>query len=214
MTRYLSSPEDVARSYGELRHRVIAMLRVLPRDMVEKNVPHCPDWTVRETVCHMVGVPEDVLAGNMEGVTTESWTQAQVDRHQNDSLGALLSVWESIGDTIDGLIPHFPEPINSQFVFDSYSHEQDIRHAIGAPGARDALSVHVSANWVRNFLANHRHPHAVDILSADVSEFDFVRSMSGRRSLNQIRMCGLNEQVVEEIIAGMPVSIPAVEIAE
>lgn len=214
MTRYLSSPEDVARSYGELRHRVIAMLRALPREMAEKKVPHCPGWTVRETVCHMVGVPEDVLAGNMEGVTTESWTQAQVNRHKDDSLDTLLDIWESIGDTIDGLIPHFPEPINSQFVFDSYSHEQDIRHAIGAPGARDVLAVHVSANWVRNFLANHRHPHAVEILSADVSEFDFVRSMSGRRSLNQIGATGLNEQVVEEIIAGMPVSIPAFEIAE
>ena len=214
MTRYLSSPEDVARSYGELRHRVIAMLRALPREMAEKKVPHCPGWTVRETVCHMVGVPEDVLAGNMEGVTTESWTQAQVNRHKDNSLDTLLDIWESVGDTIDGLIPHFPEPINSQFVFDSYSHEQDIRHAIGAPGARDALAVHVSANWVRNFLANHRHPHAVEILSADVSEFDFVRSMSGRRSLNQIGATGLNEQVVEEIIAGMPVSIPAFEIAE
>lgn len=214
MTRHLSAPEDVARSYGELRRRVIEMLRALPSDMVEKKVPHCPEWTVRETVCHMVGVPEDVLAGNMDGVTTESWTQAQVDRHKGDSLDTLLNIWESIGDTIDGLIPHFPEPINSQFVFDSYSHEQDIRHAIGAPGARDALSVHVSANWVRNFLAHHRHPQAGDILSANVTEFDLVRSMGGRRSLNQIRACGLNEKVVDEIIAGMPVSIPAGEIAE
>ncbi len=211
---YLSPPEEVAQSYGELRRRVIEMLRGLPAESAEKKVPHCPAWTVRETVSHMVGVPEDVLAGNMHGVTTEQWTQAQVDRHANDSLETLLDKWDSIGDTIDDLIPQFPEPINSQFVFDSYSHEQDIRYAIGARGAREALSARVSANWVRNFLARHRHPQAGDIISADISEFDLVRSMGGRRSLAQIRACGLNEKVVDEIIAGMPVSIPTVEIAE
>jgi hypothetical protein len=38
--------------------------------------------------------------------------------------------------------------------------------------------------------------------------------MGGRRSLPQVRACGLNDKVVDVIVAGMPVSIPAVEIAE
>ena len=214
MTTYLSSPEDVAQAYGELRRRTIDILRHTPADMAEKTVPHCPSWTVRETVCHLVGVPEDVLAGNMEGVTTETWTQAQVDRHSGDSLETLLNIWESIGDTIDSLIPMFPEPINSQFVFDANSHEQDIRYAIGVPGARDALSITVSANWIRNFLSKHSHPQASEILLADVSDFDLFRSIGGRRSLAQVRACGLNDVVVNDIVAGMPVSIPAQEISE
>jgi hypothetical protein len=214
MTTYLSPPEDVEQAYGELRRRTIDILRHIPADMAEKTVPHCPSWTVRETVCHLVGVPEDVLAGNMEGVTTETWTQAQVDRHSGDSLETLLNIWESVGDTIDSLIPMFPEPINSQFVFDANSHEQDIRYAIGAPGARDALSVTVSANWIRNFLSKHSHPQASEILSANVSDFDLFRSIGGRRSLAQVRACGLNDVVVNDIVAGMPVSIPAQEISE
>ena len=214
MTTYLSSPEDVAQAYGELRRRTIDILRHTPADMAEKTVPHCPSWTVRETVCHLVGVPEDVLAGNMEGVTTETWTQAQVDRHSGDSLETLLNIWESIGDTIDSLIPMFPEPINSQFVFDANSHEQDIRYAIGVPGARDALSITVSANWIRNFLSEHSHPQASEILLADVSDFDLFRSIGGRRSLAQVRACGLNDVGVNDIVAGMPVSIPAQEISE
>lgn len=214
MTTHLSPPEDVAQAYGELRRRTIDILRRIPADMADQTVPHCPSWTVRETVCHLVGVPEDVLAGNMDGVTTEMWTQAQVDRHSGDSLETLLNIWESIGDTIDSLIPMFPEPINSQFVFDANSHEQDIRYAIGAPGARDALSVTVSANWIRNFLARHPHPQASEILLADVSDFDLLRSIGGRRSLAQIRACGLNDEVVNDIVAGMPVSIPVQEINE
>lgn len=214
MTRYLSPSEDLPRAYGELRRRTIEMLRGLPDAMANRQVPHCPAWTVRETLCHLVGVPEDVLAGNMEGVTTEKWTQAQVDRHKDDSVDDLLDIWESVGDSIDSLIVHFPEPINSQFVFDANSHEQDIRYAIAAPGARDALSVQVSANWVRNFLAQHPHPRASELLLADVSEFDLFRSLGGRRSLAQIHACGLNDTVVDEIVAKMPVSIPSVEIAE
>ena len=214
MTTYLSPPDDVARAYGELRRRTIDILRRIPADTAEKTVPHCPSWTVRETVCHLVGVPEDVLAGNMDGVTTETWTQAQVDRHSGDSLETLLNIWESIGDTIDSLIPQFPEPINSQFVFDANSHEQDIRYAIGALGARDALSVTVSANWIRNFLSKHSHPQASEILLADVSDFDLFRSIGGRRSLAQVRACGLNDVVVNDIVAGMPVSIPVDEISE
>lgn len=214
MTRYLSAPEDLPRAYGELRRRTIEMLRALPDTKAEVIVPHCPSWTVRETLCHLVGVPEDVLAGNMDGVTTEKWTQAQVDRHKDDSVSTLLDIWESIGDTIDSLIVHFPEPINSQFVFDANAHEQDIRHAIGVPGARDALSVQVSANWVRNFLANHPHQRAGEILSANVSDFDLFRSLGGRRSLAQIQASGLDDALVAEIVAGMPVSIPLVEITE
>jgi hypothetical protein len=125
-----------------------------------------------------------------------------------------LDIWESLGDTIDSLIPQFPEPINSQFVFDANSHEQDIRFAISEPGAREALSVHVSANWVRNFLDRHPHPQAKELIEAQVSDFDLFRSMGGRRSLPQVRACGLNDKVVDVIVAGMPVSIPAVEIAE
>jgi hypothetical protein len=99
-------------------------------------------------------------------------------------------------------------------VFDANAHEQDIRYAIGSRGARDALSVTVSANWVRNFLAGHSHPQAKEILQAEVSDFDLFRSLGGRRTLAQVRACGLNENVVNEIVAGMPVSIPAKEISE
>jgi hypothetical protein len=99
-------------------------------------------------------------------------------------------------------------------VFDANSHEQDIRYAIGATGARDALSVTVSANWIRNFLSKHAHPEASEILSTNISDFDLFRSIGGRRSLAQVRACGLNDVVVNDIVAGMPVSIPAQEISE
>ena len=32
-----------------------------------------------------------------------------------------------------------PSPVNSQLIFDAATHEHDLRHALGEPGARDDL---------------------------------------------------------------------------
>ena len=53
---YLVPAEDVVAAYVELRDRMIVLLRELPEDAAKVMVPHCPDWTVQETVSHMVGV--------------------------------------------------------------------------------------------------------------------------------------------------------------
>jgi hypothetical protein len=211
---YLVSPDEVASAYVELRTRVIALLREAGEGVADLPVPHCPAWTVKMAVSHLVGVPEDVLSGNMEGVTTEAWTQAQVDRHANDSLMSILDTWEATVSTIDPMLPHFPVPVNSQFVFDACTHEHDVRAAIGQAGARDSQSVRVAAGFIRNMLSQHSQPEAQELLSASINDFDFVRSMSGRRSMEQIASCGLNATAVQGVIAGMPVSVPTTSVPE
>jgi len=52
------------------------------------------------------------------------------------------------------------------------------------------------------------------LLSASINDFDFVRSMSGRRSMEQIASCGLNATAVQGVIAGMPVSVPTTSVPE
>lgn len=214
MKQTLYTPDEVALSYQQLRLRVIAMLRAEGESVANVVVPHCPAWTVRETLSHLVGVPEDALSGNMDGVTTDAWTQAQIDRHANDSLLQLLDQWESMGEAIDGMVPHIPQPINSQFVFDASSHEHDIRAAIGQQGAQDALSVEVSAAWFCDVLGRDTHPQASSLLNSRVATFDFVRSLSGRRTLSQIDAAGLDANLVRQLLTDTPMSIPTLEIAE
>ena len=210
----LVSPDEVAAAYTELRTRVIALLREAGEGVGNIPVPHCPAWTVKMAVSHLVGVPEDVLSGNMAGVTTDAWTQAQVDRHSNDSLMAILDAWEATASTIDPMLPHFPVPVNSQFVFDSCTHEHDIRAAIGQAGARDSQSVRVALGFIRNMLSLSVQPEAQELLQATINDFDFFRSLSGRRSVEQIAECGLNTSAVQAVIASMPLSIPAASIPE
>ena len=211
---YLVSPDEVAAAYTELRTRVIALLREAGEGVTNIPVPHCPAWTVKMATSHLVGVPEDVLSGNMAGVTTDAWTQAQVDRHSNDSLMAILDTWEAMGATIDPMLPHFPIPVNSQFVFDACTHEHDIRAAIGQAGARDSQSVRVAVGFIRNMLSQRAQPEAQELLQATINDFDFFRSMSGRRSEAQIAACGLDTSAVQAVIADMPLSIPVASIPE
>src|SRR4051794_6630153 len=46
-------------------------------------VPGCPHWAVKDVVAHVTGVCADVLAGNLDGVTTEPWTAAQVGQRRD-----------------------------------------------------------------------------------------------------------------------------------
>jgi hypothetical protein len=163
---------------------------------------------------HLVGVPEDVLSGNMAGVTTEAWTQAQVDRHANDSLMSILDAWGATASTIDPMLPHFPVPVNSQFVFDACTHEHDVRAAIGQAGARDSQSVRVAVGFIRNMLSQSALPEAQELLKANIADFDFFRSMTGRRSVEQIAECGLDVSAVQAFISSMPLSIPVASIPE
>lgn len=214
MANFLLSPTEVARAYTELRLRVIDLLSVQESSVSNLMVPHCPNWTVKMTVSHLVGVVEDVLNGNMDGVTTDAWTQAQVDRHVDHSVEELLEIWRLLGTTIDDVVTHIPEPINHQFVFDAVSHEHDIRNAIGEPGARDSQAVHVAHAWFKTILSSRGEPSVVSLVSSDVSAFDFIRSLSGRRTPEQISACGLDAATVVEVVAGMPVSIPTREVSE
>ena len=80
MSQHLVSIDEVAVSYIALRARVIDLLRSTPESSGNIVVPCTPAWTVRQLSAHLVGVPEDILAGRMEGVASDAWTQAQVER--------------------------------------------------------------------------------------------------------------------------------------
>ena len=211
---YLLSPDEVAAAYVELRTRVVALLREAGEGVADIPVPHCPAWTVKMVASHLLGLPEDSLGGIKPGDDLDAWTQAQVDRHRDDSLMSILDAWEAMGTTIDPILPHFPVPMNSQFVFDACTHEHDIRAAIGQAGARDSQSVRVAVGFIRNMLSQSALPEAQELLQATINDFDFFRSMSGRRSEEQIAACGLDPSKVQVVIETMPLSIPVASIPE
>lgn len=214
MSQYLSEPSVVAEAYADLRARVTRLLSGLSAERSATTVPHTPAWSVKDALAHMVGVPEDFISGNMEGVTTEVWTQAQVDRHRADSVDDLLAVWHRLGAQLDMMVPNIPNPVVSQLVFDQVTHEQDIRHALGAAGDRDSAAIQVAEGYMRFTLSRQKDPAVAALAGSPVRGFEFVRCLGGRRSAGQVAAAGLDVAAVQAMMSVMPLSMPLEAIEE
>lgn len=207
MSSALPSPDVVAAAYRELRSRVVELLRSTPEDRAELIVPACPEWTVRALVSHLVGVPEDIITGNMEGVASPNWTAAQVDRHREQTLLELADSYAMTGTVFDDVLPMVSEPANSQVVMDAVTHEFDLRETLGDDGARDSSAVSVALAWLRFAFARRLPEGTFDALDAGrVSAYDLVRCLTGRRSVESMDELGLDGEGIRLGLAGTPLS--------
>jgi hypothetical protein len=211
---YLLPASEGALAYAELFERVSKLIEVEPEAITAVVVPHCPKWTVKCVLSHMIGVPEDVLLGQMEGVTTEAWTQRQVDRHADQGKNELLTIWSKTFENFTALLPNIPQPTISQFVFDQVTHEHDIRHAISQQGARDSRAIAVAEGFLRNFIARNPDPEIRALSDNAITGFEFVRSFSGRRSKEQITGLGLPADLITAFIDTSPFAMPTESINE
>lgn len=200
--------DQVAISYVALRARVIDLLRSTPESSGNILVPCTPEWTIRQLAAHLVGVPEDVLAGRMEGVTTDAWTHAQVERYGDLTLTELADLFESSAPKIDAIIHNFPQPIISQFVMDAVTHEQDMRSALGVPGGRDSKAIEVGVGFFLNLFEANDPPLFDALLNTRVSQWDVLRSVTGRRTVEQMNALGLDGEAIALQIAGLPFTLP------
>jgi hypothetical protein len=214
MSEHLLSTEQVCDAYAALRVRVTELMRTLSLEQSKTVVPHCPQWTVKDCFAHMVAIPEDVIKGQMDGVATDAWTDRQVQRHKQDSVSDLLAVWETNAPVFAKILPNIPQPVLSQFMFDQTTHEHDIRTAIGQPGARDTLAVAVAEGFIRNSLAQQSDHEIAQLATLKLTGFEFLRTLSGRRSRSQISLNGFDVQVVERFIQGLPFDIPESDVSD
>jgi uncharacterized protein (TIGR03083 family) len=214
MSEYLLTTEQVCAAYDELRARVTGLMQSISTEQAQTVVPHCPQWTVKDCLAHMIGVPEDVINGQMDGVTTDTWTDRQVQRHAQDSVDDLLTTWSTIAPTFASILPRIPQPVLSQFMFDQANHEQDIRAALKIPGGRDTLAVDVAEGFLRNSLSLSNNPSIAEMATHPPAGFEFLRSLSGRRSRNQISHNGFNIKTVETFIDAMPFDIPESDVSD
>jgi uncharacterized protein (TIGR03083 family) len=194
---------DTTAVYRATRERVSALVRGAGDEAGQRVVPACPRWTVRDVVAHLTGVCDDILAGRLDGVATDPWTDAQVARQAGRPVEDILDEWGEVGPRVEELFG--PGGAPEQLVFDETTHEHDIRGALHEPGARDDPAVAVALGFVReNFPAAVRAAGAPaltvrsgigELVLGDgapaaatltVSAFDLLRSCTGRRTVDQI----------------------------
>src|SRR5262252_6881913 len=136
---------DLAGMYRETRERLAGLVAGLDEVQLGTPVPACPGWSVADVIGHLAAIPEDALAGRLTGPPSEEETAAQVNRFRGRPVTQTLAGWTE-------LAPRFEEVVAAfkvwPAVIDVASHEQDIRGAVGQPGARDTEVIRVLADWL------------------------------------------------------------------
>ncbi|SDP39979.1 TIGR03083 family protein [Klenkia soli] len=185
--------------WTQAQARVIALVADLPAADVARRVPACPDWTVHDLVAHVVGVDADVLSGDEADDHNSGWTQAQVDARAGRGIGALIEEWHGLTEPLRAwMAEHGTRPMG-----DVVMHEQDLRGALGTPGAHDTPAMAQLrdrfAARVADAVAEAGLPpialvgstwrtgpeDAEVVLTA--SDFDLARAVQSRRSADQLR---------------------------
>lgn len=129
---------DLAQLYQDTRERLSELVAGLDPAAFTVPVPACPGWTVRDVVAHLVAIPEDAIAGRLAGIPDEEFTADQIARFADVPVPQMLERWSAAA-------PQFEEVVQAfriwPAVIDVASHEQDIRGALGLPGAQDCAAI-------------------------------------------------------------------------
>jgi uncharacterized protein (TIGR03083 family) len=202
---YVELVVEIAEAYAGGRARIRALVTDLDDARANVTVPACPNWRVRDVVGHVTGICADILAGNLDGVATDAWTERQVSARRDRPLADVVAEWDETGPQVEALLPSVPQDATRQLVADLATHEHDVRGALSAPGARDSSAVAVAMGFVvPNFLtaAAAREFPPLRVRADDeewategaepqatlcAERFELLRALTGRRSATQVR---------------------------
>ena len=190
---------ETAEAYQTVRGRMLDLASVADP---ATPVPTCPGWTIKELLSHVTGVAADVLNGNIAEAGTDPWVAAQVAARADHSFEEVTGEWTEAGPQVDELCVALGDGI-AQLIFDTVTHEQDLRRALGQPGGEDG-AVEVALRWAAGAWAGSELPTAgtLVIRAGDVEAFrgdggpvvaidlrplDAMQVMTGRRSLTDVR---------------------------
>lgn len=217
------APTGIADCYLQVHQRIDGLARSLPPGELATPVPACPGWDVRAVLGHLAGTVEWVLAGRLQGLPSEDDTAAQVAEMADRPLDELLDGWAAKA-------PSFAELVEGAGVWpaaiDIATHEQDIRGALGRPGARDGGSTALLAGALlqtfrpsqpiriqtdtRTLVAGGGEP----ALSLRTTDFEVLRWRLGRRSRAQMaamEWTGDPSPVLEELFFFGPAEEDVIE---
>jgi hypothetical protein len=121
--------------YRESRERITALVTELSATELDRPVAATPGRTVRD----LGGVPVEITAGGIDGVSTPTWSQSRIDLSRVE-LETVLEEWAAMGPAIESLADR-SVAVGDRLVADVACHEHDLRGALDRPGERDSATV-------------------------------------------------------------------------
>ena len=100
-----TEPAECAAAYRELRARVCELVRAADPAALDALAPATPEWRVRDILAHVSGVNTDIMNGNLDGVASDAWTDAQVATRRDWTIDALLDEWQTNGSAVEANAP-------------------------------------------------------------------------------------------------------------
>lgn len=188
--------------YRHVRDNVTELLSGAGPAEEKLVVPACPEWTLWEMLAHLVCVATAAIGKLSGGLSAASSSSRGMD------IPSLLARWHELGAEVDALLADAHGRPGNILVMDAFTHELDIRYAIGAelPAAHPAFvpSFTVLANGFGAAVSDHGLPalrlstggtqwtvgDGEPEATVTATRYDLYRSLAGRRSHHQITALG------------------------
>lgn len=175
---------DLGVWYRAGRERIVALV---DDSVGSVPVPATPMWDVHDVIAHLAGICEDAVTGNMEGVTTDPWTAAQVERGRSKTMAELVAQWNEHAPMVEAVLSSPQGAAVARAVLDLHTHECDLLGALGRPIAvpSDVLE------WIDGFVVDD---FADEVAAAGLPPvrvvaptIELFRSRLGRRTAAETR---------------------------
>lgn len=197
---------------------MLGLAPTLSAEQLAASLAATPPWTVLDGYRHLTGVCVDVLDGNMEGAGSPDWTAAQLAVRAGLTIDDVCAEWSGRGPELDERVATAGQAM-AFTAFDAWTHEQDIRAAVGLSGQRDdALVPALAALTLATFGGRYSSAGApavtvvVDgqpevlgkgdpVATLETTAYELLRIVFGRRSEAQIAAAGWSGDCAQPITA-------------
>jgi uncharacterized protein (TIGR03083 family) len=178
---------DLGTSYRAARLRLADLA---DDDLAALRVPATPEWDVHDVVGHLFGVMSDITAGNLEGVTTPTWTAAQVERCREKTVSEIVGAWAGAAPGFESFLSSPAGSNASAAVMDLHCHETDLRAALGLAAAiPDDVLAWAGETMRAGFNAQVTAAGLPEVAIA-ASDFEVFRGRLGRRTREEVAAFG------------------------
>lgn len=200
---------DTAECYRTVRGRMTELAATLTDDQTSVPVPALPAWNVLETYAHLAGVCAEVGGGTLGGPATDADTARQVHARAGRGLAELVAEWNATGPKIEEMLAGPKGYRYYLMVQDSWNHEQDVLGALGLPQRQDDATTRTTATVMGDMYARAWTKLSVTpavrvkaesgdwvfgvgepIAELQITDFELVRMLIGRRTLEEILDAG------------------------